>query len=318
MRVLGNPRRMLAAWLVLAVLCWACGYLVNATALDADLAWAVALDRRKGEIALAPAEAPRVLLVGGSQTHYSVDAAQLGRESGCPAINLGLHAALGLNAMLERSLERVARGDLVVLLPEYALLAGDGTQWLTAAFGAAVHRPGIGGVGLAQRARLAFTAGTTSLTSLGKSAWVALGGPAGRSAQLHAVGERGDAVVFLTDLRPGDGVESITLSQQALGRLETYAVELRARGATLVLALPWLYVPSASIDSARAAAAGVASRLAQAAPLVAHWPGHNLQSDLDLFSDTNYHASPKGRELHTRRLGGALMPLAATLGWRCR
>lgn len=307
----------LLVWLLLAAACWTCGYLVNASALDSDLAWAVALDRRKGEIAQAAAGAPRVLLVGGSQTHFSVDASQLGRESGCRAVNLGLHAAVGLNAMLERSLERVAPGDLVLLLPEYETLAGDGTQWLTAAFGAAVGRPGIGGVGLEQRARLAFAAGTTSLTSLGKSAWVALGGAAGRSAQLHAVGERGDAVVFLTDQRPGEAVESITVGAPALERIAAYARELQARGATLVLALPWLYVPESARAKAVAAAGAVAARLAGVAPLLEHGPGRNVQTNPAFFSDTNYHASPLGRELHTRLLGEALRPLAATLRWRC-
>jgi hypothetical protein len=305
------------AWLLLAAACWTCGYLVNVSALDSDLAWAVALDRRKGEIAQAAAGAPRVLLVGGSQTHFSVDASQLERESGCRALNLGLHAAVGLNAMLERSLERVARGDLVLLLPEYATLAGDGTQWLTAAFGAAVGRPGIGGAGFEQRARLAFAAGTTSLTSLGKSAWVALGGAAGRSAQLHEVGERGDAMVFLTDQRPTEAVESISVGTPALERIAIYAQELQARGATLVLALPWLYIPESGRVKALAAAGTVAARLAQVAPLLEHSPGHNLQANPDLFSDTNYHASPAGRELHTRRLGAALRPQLAKQGWRC-
>jgi hypothetical protein len=283
-------------WLLVLPIMWLCGYGINASGLDSDLSWTVLLDRQKGRIAESLLGKPRILLVGGSHTHYSVSAALIEQELHRGTVNLGLHAGIGLNAILARSLDRVAPGDIVVLFPEYGVLAGDGTLWLTAAFGAAIGKPTVGGVGFEQKSRMLFKSGVTSLTSLGKSAWVALGGKTGRSDKLKRIGERGD------DQRPGDWVVEGAVSEHAAARLRLYRQQLEEKGAKLVIALPWIYVPANARQKSRTGAANVVAKLRDLAPIITHGANYNVRGDISLFSDSNYHANEEGRRIHTLEL----------------
>lgn len=75
---------------------------------------------------------PRLLLVGGSGTAFSVDSQVLEDSLHRPVVNLAMHAGLGLTFML-RQVQTAARpGDVVLLTPEYFLSDGDDyTQFYT-------------------------------------------------------------------------------------------------------------------------------------------------------------------------------------------
>ncbi|MEK6236358.1 MAG: hypothetical protein N2C14_16750 [Planctomycetales bacterium] len=66
----------------------------------------------------------RVLFVGGSNVAFGVDSGYFESALGRPAINLGLHGALGLEFYLRVAEEHARPGDIIVLLPEYSMLRG--------------------------------------------------------------------------------------------------------------------------------------------------------------------------------------------------
>jgi hypothetical protein len=86
---------------------------------------------KKRQIA-AEVSGPRVLLVGGSGTLYSVRAATLETQFGFPVINLALHAGLGVDYLLWDARAVARQGDIVVLFIEPNLLAHAGHDWTVA------------------------------------------------------------------------------------------------------------------------------------------------------------------------------------------
>ncbi len=66
---------------------------------------------------------PRVIFTGGSSTAFGINSQVFQEALDQKPVNLGLHAAMGMDLYL-RIVEQHARpGDLIVLLPEYALLS---------------------------------------------------------------------------------------------------------------------------------------------------------------------------------------------------
>ena len=84
----------------------------------------------KRSIAREHAGRRKLIVASGSATLFGVDTAQLGRELGLPAINLGLHAAMSLERILGEAAHAAAPGDAVILAlePEYYCARGP-TAW---------------------------------------------------------------------------------------------------------------------------------------------------------------------------------------------
>ena len=77
---------------------------------------AAAIDKHR---LLYSVESPRIILVGGSNIAFSVDSQKLEKRFGIPVINMGLHAGLGLNFMLNEVKPALKSEDIVVIFPEY-------------------------------------------------------------------------------------------------------------------------------------------------------------------------------------------------------
>ena len=68
----------------------------------------------------------RAILIGGSGMAFGVDSRKISDALGMPVVNTGLHAGVGLAFMLEHVRPFVRRGDIVVLVPEYAIVSATG------------------------------------------------------------------------------------------------------------------------------------------------------------------------------------------------
>lgn len=311
-RAVWKYKQILRFWPLVIPLFWLAAYLLNAAALDSDLHWTVVIDQKKSRIVHQIKDEPRILLVGGSHTFYSVSAEELEKLLHIKTINLGLHAGIGLNAILARSMQWIKANDLVVLFPEYGLLTNEGEGWLGAAYGAAIGSPTISGVGLEQKASVLLRSGTVNLTSFGKSLWVLFFGAKGRSAQATDVGPRGDTEVFLFDQHPSGLVLEDKFSGHAMERLIWYRDQIKQREAKLVIALPWCYVPEATRKITTERARAIADKLAKVAPVLTQNGLCNIQTDLSLFSDSDYHANAKGRSINSKYLASELRNIIST------
>lgn len=65
--------------------------------------------------------APRIIFVGGSNLAFGIDSDTIEQVLKTPVINLGLHAGLGLEFMLNEALDIIQKGDVLILSPEYFL-----------------------------------------------------------------------------------------------------------------------------------------------------------------------------------------------------
>jgi hypothetical protein len=89
--------------------------------LDPQNMLAAMIDKHAA-VAASPA---RLLIVGGSSAAFGVDSERISRELSVPVVNLGLHAGLGLDFMLQEVAAVATRDDLVILCPE-AMLSREG------------------------------------------------------------------------------------------------------------------------------------------------------------------------------------------------
>lgn len=67
----------------------------------------------------------RIIFVGGSGLGMGMVTSKIQERIGIPCYNLGLHAGLGLVYQLKSSQTALRKGDVVVVVPEYANFSGD-------------------------------------------------------------------------------------------------------------------------------------------------------------------------------------------------
>ena len=72
---------------------------------------------------LSKTSTPRILLVGGSNLAYGVDSKRLGEALNCDVVNMGLHANLGMDFMIDSISQKLKPGDIVVASIEYELFS---------------------------------------------------------------------------------------------------------------------------------------------------------------------------------------------------
>jgi hypothetical protein len=96
--------------------------LLQAGPVDPNSYMAATIDHN---IRLDSTASPRLILVGGSSCAFGIDSKTLEQQVGLPTVNMGLHARLGRDFMLNEVQDRVRPGDVVVVSLEYELLWGD-------------------------------------------------------------------------------------------------------------------------------------------------------------------------------------------------
>lgn len=74
---------------------------------------------------------PKILIAGGSSALFSINARQIESKTGIPTVNMGTHAALGPQYILEQIKKAAKPGDTVLLALEYELYRGGaaGSYW---------------------------------------------------------------------------------------------------------------------------------------------------------------------------------------------
>ena len=309
------PRRhlwhVLRPWIIAFTAAWTVGFLHNRY-IDQDEAWTIGLYRAKSAQLTALPGSHRVILVGGSGTHFGFDAALLGETLGRPTYNAGLDAGLGIAPICESVAHDVRPGDVLVLTPEFELLSGDGaTAYLAPTFGWATLRPGIGGGSVMERVQLALLGGVPGLRSLMQSA---------KSLLSKRYSNDGYAVSSLDALgdptidppsRARPTSLAVSLHPHIARYLTAFVSRMRASQVRVIIALPWRLVSDreASIQDVRA----LRTQLEAIAPVIANAETLNLSSDRESFTDTKYHLTKAARIRRSIEMAVLLRPLLTTL-----
>jgi hypothetical protein len=86
----------------------------------------------KKEAAAARISEPKIVIIGGSGTHYGYTGEAITRATGIPTINLGVHAGLNGEYVLERAKKSLKAGDWAILALEPQLYYALGPSKVTA------------------------------------------------------------------------------------------------------------------------------------------------------------------------------------------
>ncbi|BCL34046.1 hypothetical protein [Nostoc sp. MS1] len=291
-----------SSWFAIAALAWGVGYLYNAR-YGGELSWLRIMYEQKMALASEVQAPKRVLILGGSGAHYTVDAGLMQQQLGIPTINMATDGPVGLDVILPSVSSAIKKGDIVVLIPEYLILqAKDGFGDRSGQFGVAIGKPGLGGVPAKQLAQDIMLLGVPTLKAVTKSSVDLV--EKGRFTGYYSdpITANGDPTVLKKRLKSAWWQLKIKdpVSPHALRRIRQFKKEVEAKGATLVLGLSWIY---ASTDSQTLGnISKTAEKLSEIAPVLYDKQTLNVKTDSSLFADTHYHLNSSGRRTRTTEL----------------
>lgn len=294
-----------ATWSLTALTAWGMGATYNA--FFNPVAGRTAFLYQKKVALLDQETAPqRLLLVGGSATHFGVDARQVEQGVHIPTYNLGLHAGLGLDAILGSVVGHIRPGDRVLLFPEYELLSGNDGNFnsnLASTVGLLRGNPATGESTPREIIYKTLLAGTPGMNAVTRNIRIQLVGA--NPGYTTDISERGDAVVMPKG-RPNPTFVQAGVSTYAYRRLQQFRTEVEAKGGRLMFALPWVLAQrdEPSLTTVEA----IATTLSEIAPVFYDPATLNLYDQPELFSDTNYHLSEQGRQVRSQALIQQLRP----------
>ncbi|MEJ1930534.1 hypothetical protein WDZ92_09635 [Nostoc sp. NIES-2111] len=292
----------LNSWLAIAALAWGVGYLYNAR-YGGELSWLRIMYEQKMAIASEVQAPQRVLIVGGSGAHYTVDAGLMQQQLGIPTLNMATDGPVGLNVILPSVSSAIKKGDIVVLIPEYLiLLQKDGFGDRSGQFGVAIGQPGLGGIPAKQLAQDIMLLGVPTLKAVTKSSVDLV--EKGRFTGYYSdpITANGDPTVLKKRLKSAWWELKIKdpVSPHALRRIRQFKQEVEGKGATLVLGLSWIY---GSTDSQTLGnISKTAEKLGEIAPVLYDKQTLNVKTDSSIFADTHYHLNSSGRRIRTTEL----------------
>jgi hypothetical protein len=258
----------------------------------------------------------RLIVTGGSNVAFGIDSSWLESVTKRPTINLGLHAGVGLEFMLNEIVDDARPGDLVILIPEYEQFYGDlmygelplveilqdnpsglryvssWWQWVNVFKNAQVANRNAVFNRLDQlKTRLRRGANPDRNPIYERDAFDARGDAVAHLELPH------DPDLFAAAFKPIRGA----LNERAFASIARCAVQLEMKGAKLVIVYP--SVAASYWARHRDAAQGVAARMPTRWTLTR--PEDWVFEDR-LFYDTHYHLGREGRQIRTEQLAKAL------------
>ncbi|ACK64185.1 conserved hypothetical protein [Rippkaea orientalis PCC 8801] len=302
----------LAPWIIAAGTTWSLGFIYNVY-FGGELSWLRAMYLEKLALAAQVQTTPRLIILGGSGAHHSINSQVLQEKLGIPVLNMGLDGPVGLNVILPSILKTVRPGDIVLLIPEdLILLDEDGLLDRSAPFGIAIGEPGLGGVPLKELVHTFWMQGVPTLRAIAKSSVDLV--EKGRMTGYYSdpLTEQGDpSTVKYRKGKWWQWTIEKSISPHAIARITQFRTEVEAKGATLVLSLPWVY---ASTDKQTVGnMKKISQELSKIAPLVYDKTSYNLQTDSRLFADTHHHLVLEARKLRSQQLAEQLKPVLQDL-----
>jgi hypothetical protein len=300
-----------SSWIAVISLAWTAGYIYQMYFPQGEMGWVCSIYRQKIQKARNVESSGRLLIVGGSGTHFSVDAKKLTQTLGIPVFNMGLHGSLGLDAIIASTVDEIHKGDVVLLIPEYHLLwDDDGVDRMAAGFGVRIGHPSFGKVNSEEIAQEAMLAGNPTLRSLTGSFLEVIRNQKSvqyYSDELNAYGDPVELKIRNTNLQAMEIKGQI--SKYASWRLKQFRKQVEASGASLIIGLPWTF--ATEDDKVVRNVQEVVEELTKIAPLLYEPDSLNLKTDRTLFGDSVYHLGYKGRKLRSLELSQQLKPLLA-------
>lgn len=310
-----NNVSKLFPWMISAGIAWTIGCVYNVY-YGGELSWLRRMYEQKAAYA-AQIQAPhRLIITAGSGVHYSVNAEWMEKKLGIPVFNYGLQGDMGLNVILPLMLEQARSGDIIVLIPEYLMLmdedgVGDGDGLFgSAPFGWVVGQPGLGDIPPKKFAEDTWLLGVVTLRSTTKSIIDVIQKGRMTGYLSDPITEHGDPTKVKErtgkwwELKINDSV-----SAHSIKVISQFRKDLEAKGAHLIVALPWIY--GSTDPKTIANLQKSADALSKVVPTLYDHKTLNIQTDSSIFADTHYHLLPAARIMRSQELADELKPYIA-------
>jgi len=300
------------SWVATAGIAWSIGAWFNLFWFQ-DPAWVTSIYQQKIARAEQVKAPRRILLVGGSSTHFGLSAEELQEKLGIPVLNLGLHAGLGLDAIDKLVQDEIRPDDIVILFPEHDLLAMKENEELNILPTLVAFRSGHFSIikddqeGPEQLVNRLLLVGSPQFFDVVNAVKSALVGGKKPNWYNFNVGANGDSLDSLGGGKPPFHPIEVSLSNDALDRIRQFRSQVQQRHASLIIGIPWklaMTSPQTQHDLQQ-----VIQSLSQVAPVLYDPKSLNLKQDVSLFGDTSFHLTPKGRAMRTSELARQLQPL---------
>ncbi len=298
----------LAPWAIAATAAWSLGFVYNVY-YGGELSFLRGMYFEKISLAAEVKDSPRLLILGGSGAHHSLNSKVLEEKLGIPVLNMGLDGPVGLNVILPSILKAVRPGDIVLLIPEdLILLDKDGLLERSGPFGIAIGRPGLGEVPPQELVETLWMQGVPSLRAITKSTVDLV--QQGRFTGYYSdpLTERGDpSTVKYREGKWWEWTIHKSISPHAVKRIKQFRREVEAKDATLILSLPWVY--ASKDEKTLSNMEDITKKLSKIAPLVYDKSDYNLKTDSSLFADTHHHLVFEARKQRSEQLAEQLKPV---------
>ncbi len=280
------------------------------TGLDESLLWVAEMKEKKQVYADREA-GPRVLFYGGSATLLGVSAEENARVLGVPAFNMGLHARLGMNFLIQDAKKGARKGDTIVFLPEYELF-NDDEEYSQMGFNyyRIFDLPTFRTIPLKKKARfLKFFIFQHPFDSFVNFLRYRHAKPGGTGYGSNNISEYGDQTILPDKIYSGasGGFSKMKVREPpALERLASFARWSEANGVRLIVSFANMAVPDDLHEpGTKRYLENLVSVLRGAGIEVLGAP-EDFFYPHTYFTDTYYHMNPPGVQLRSRQLAERL------------
>ncbi|MGK7946543.1 MAG: hypothetical protein AB4058_18945 [Microcystaceae cyanobacterium] len=303
-----NAWMKLLPWGIAASAAWLLGFTYN-TRIEGKIGLLTKMYGEKTVLAAEKQGERRIILVGGSGVHYSVNSQKLEEKLGIPVFNFGLDGNLGFNVIFPAVLPNIRAGDIVLLIPEYLMLTDDdGIGMRSVFFEAATQQVGKADIPLRTYTEDGFSLGVASLRPLVKTSL-------DLATKGHIDNYYSDPLTPWGDPTKTWGRKSAwwklpirkPVTPHSVQRIRQFRDQLAAKNAELVIAIPWIY--GSTDEKTWKNVQTTADKLSEIAPTLYDPDSLNIQTDVSLFADTHYHLIPEGRLLRTEQIVQEITPL---------
>lgn len=306
-----KPTKLLP-WLISLTIAWLLGFTYNVY-FGGIIGWHRKAYNDKLALATNIQAEKRLILVGGSGTHYTPNSEYMEKKLGFPVINMGLDGKLGLDVIFPSVLKEIKKGDIVLAIPEYLmLLDDDGIGTISIQFSLATNQLNLINVSPKTFLDNTWMLGIPGLKSVVKSG-VDLA-TKGYFDEYYAdpITKRGDpSRTWHRKSKWWQLTIDKPVSKYSLERITKFKQEVEAKGATLILSLPIIY-GSRDAETIKNVQK-TADELAKIAPLIYDKETLNIWQDSSLFADTHYHLLPEARIIRSQQIIDELQPILTQL-----
>jgi len=271
---------------------------------------------------LARYEAPKIVLVGGSNLAFGIDSAMISRAIGCPVVNMGMNGYLGVRYMLEEVKRELNPSDLVVLAFEYdnfyktvdgrptdilVVVKANPTAFTYLSFDQQMDV--LGSIPFATQQKVLRL--LEEATVWAKDGLMGRAAPEADETTISAIETasgftpEGDLISHLgvawsEELEDGIIPPDGAIDPQVIGLMQAFGAQMQARGVDVMVS--YTPITRAFYEQHAATLNEVHARIGRSPPLNTPSTPEAFAYDESFFFDTVYHLNAEGRELRTQRL----------------